>query len=458
MSSNNPTPTVSRRMPDGTLIELLYDAPEGITSFAVRDPDGGLHIEPHVDLSSGERLVPYSATNNLLTSGCVLLPSALADNRDIGDLVDDIRAYLARYVDLSPDFLTLAPYYVLLSWSYDAFNEVPILRFRGSFGSGKTRGLLVLGSISYKPFFASGASTVSPIFHILDTFRGTLVLDEADFRFSDATNELTKILNNGTVDGLPVLRTMTNRNRELNPQAFRVYGTKMLAMRESFSDAALESRCITEETGTRPLPPHIPICLPDTMKAEAQMLRNRLLMWRLTTLPTIAPDPAATIMGADPRTNQMSLPLLSLIANPEERSRVATWLSGQATARTHSGERSDQRMIAALAGAFDASRAPYISIADVAARYNEGEEVALSNKRVGAIIRLRFGISTAKSRGVYGIPQEERARIVALVDRLGVPRHTTLDGSPPDHESGLHVSTAQDASGMMGSERREAAS
>ena len=29
------------------------------------------------------------------------------------------------------------------------------------------------------------ASTVSPIFHILDAFGGTLVLDEADFRFSD---------------------------------------------------------------------------------------------------------------------------------------------------------------------------------------------------------------------------------------------------------------------------------
>ena len=41
----------------------------------------------------------------------------------------------------------------------------------------------------------SGASTVSPIFHVLEAFNPTLVLDEADFKFSDATADLAKILN-----------------------------------------------------------------------------------------------------------------------------------------------------------------------------------------------------------------------------------------------------------------------
>ena len=76
-------------------------------------------------------------------------------------------------------------------------------------GSRKTRALIALGSVAYKGFFASGASTVSPIFRTLDSFGGTLVLDEADLRFSDKTADLVKILNNGTVRGLPVLRTLT---------------------------------------------------------------------------------------------------------------------------------------------------------------------------------------------------------------------------------------------------------
>ena len=89
----------------------------------------------------------------------------------------------------------MAAHYVLFSWVYDAFNEVPYIRFQGDYGTGKTRALLVVGSVCYKPFFASGASTVSPIFHILDAFRGTLILDEADFRFSDEKAEIVKVLN-----------------------------------------------------------------------------------------------------------------------------------------------------------------------------------------------------------------------------------------------------------------------
>ena len=59
-----------------------------------------------------------------------------------------------------------AAHYVLLSWVYDVFNELPYLRFRGDFGTGKTRALIALGSICYKPFFASGSlrrSSTRPI-------------------------------------------------------------------------------------------------------------------------------------------------------------------------------------------------------------------------------------------------------------------------------------------------------
>jgi hypothetical protein len=57
-------------------------------------------------------------------------------------------------------FEQIASYYVLFSWVYDAFNELPYLRVRGNAGSGKTRLLLMVGSLCYKPIFASGASTV----------------------------------------------------------------------------------------------------------------------------------------------------------------------------------------------------------------------------------------------------------------------------------------------------------
>ena len=117
-------------------------------------------------------------------------------------MVAEIQAYIHRYVDLSPQFERIASYYVLFSWLYDSFNELPYLRVRGDYGSGKTRFLLVVGSLCYKPVFTTGASTVSPIFHILDAFRGTLIIDEGDFRWSDDKAEIVKILNNGNISGI----------------------------------------------------------------------------------------------------------------------------------------------------------------------------------------------------------------------------------------------------------------
>jgi len=94
---------------------------------------------------------------------------------------------------------------------------------------------------AYKPFFASGASTVSPIFHTLDAFRGTLVVDEGDFRFSDEKAEIVKILNNGNVRGVPVLRTMVSNTREYNPKAFRCSGRSSLQPAASMTIAPLRA-------------------------------------------------------------------------------------------------------------------------------------------------------------------------------------------------------------------------
>ena len=92
--------------------------------------------------------------------------------------------------------------------------------------------------------------------------------DEADFRFSDERAEIAKILNNGNVSGLPVLRTMMNRQREFNPQAFQVFGPKIVATRGSYEDKGLESRFLTEEMGSRKLRSDIPINLPDSSRTK----------------------------------------------------------------------------------------------------------------------------------------------------------------------------------------------
>jgi hypothetical protein len=422
MLKSEGTPTISYSA--GLLAELVADRAAETTSFLVQEVDGHISKKADVTLPNGERLVPLSPSNNLIRTGCALFPSDMGEFGDKQELLAEIVSYLRRYVDLSPGFEEVAAHYVLLSWVYDVFNEIGYLRLAGTWGSGKTRALLTLGSICYKPFFASGASTVSPIFHILDSVAGTLVLDEADLRFSDATAELTKILNNGTVRGLPVLRTMTNRNRELNPQAFQVFGPKIIAMRERFDDEALESRFITEHTGQRPLPPHIPLHLPDSLAREAQQLRNKLLAWRFHARSKVRLDPSRSIVGVPPRVNQMALPLLSLVDDPAARERIAAYLVGEAEAeRVKRSESDDAVLVRAIRDLFAERPRANVPIAEVVERLRLSpgyERAILTPKAIGWKVRTRLRVSTTKSNGVYVIPQSERPRLEALATNLGV--------------------------------------
>jgi hypothetical protein len=267
-------PTASAVLEDGAVVELVYEPTARRTSLAVWRGQA-CETVPSLELPTGARLVPYSPENNLIKNDVVLLPARPEEHGSEAELVAEIQTYIHRYVDLSPQFERIASYYVLFSWLYDGFNELPYLRVRGDYGSGKTRFLLVVGSVCYKPVFASGASTVSPMFHILDAFRGTLVIDEGDFRWSDDKADIVKILNNGNVRGLPVLRTEVSRTGEFNPRAFQVFGPKIVATRGFYDDRALESRFITEETGQRNLRKDIPINLPASYKEEALSLRNK---------------------------------------------------------------------------------------------------------------------------------------------------------------------------------------
>ena len=389
---------------------------------------GGLwNIEQEVRIETGEVLVPYSAHNNLIANDCVLLPSVPVDFGDKGDLLRDIEAFLRRYVDLSPLFERIAAYYVLLTWVYDAFNEVPYLRLRGDYGTGKTRGLIAIGSLCYKAFFASGASTTSPIFHTLDAFGGTLLLDEADFRFSDATAQLVKIFNNGTVRGLPVLRTVVNRHKEFNPQAFKVFGPKIIAMRGSFEDKALESRFLTEEMGTRPLREDIPIGLPASLKEEALELRNRLLHFRLCNLFKIKTDPSVISPDIEPRLNQTALSLLSLVDDPALRAEIMAGLVRQnATTLADRSQTVEAGVTAALQEAFTEATGSSVSVRDVTDRFNArfcaeyGHP--FSNKWIGGVLGKQLRIETQKSHGVYVVPISEKPKIDTLAARFGLSR------------------------------------
>src|SRR5947199_3133875 len=308
-------PTVSTVLPDGSLAEMLCQ--ENRTLFCV-SKDGAFRYEASL-LVNGQRLVPYSPRNNLLTNEVFLFPSEPFEYESEAKLVGNIWDFIHRYVDISSLFERIASYYVLFTRVYDAFNELPYLRLRGDTGSGKTRFLLTVGSLCYKPIFASGASTVSPLFRILDSMRGTLIVDEGDFRFSDEKAELVKILNNGNGRGFPVLRSESVGGRGFSPRAYTVFGPKLSATRGHFQDRAHETRCLTQETGGRKLRDDIPINLTSDYKREALELRNKLLMFRFRSFGKRQIDPVLADRSIEPRLAQIFVPLLSVIEDAGAR-------------------------------------------------------------------------------------------------------------------------------------------
>jgi hypothetical protein len=415
-----PQPVISRQLPDGSLVELLYSEDDHRTRLAV-GLDADVRIEDAIDGEGGQRMLPLSASNNLIHHAAVLLPSGVESFDSPAALAAEVGAYLDRYLDLSPNFRTVATWYILLTWVYDAFNELPYLRFRGDFGTGKTRALSVIGSLCFKPFFASGASTVSPIFHILDRFRGTLVLDEADFRFSDEKSEL----NNGNVRGFPVLRNSMNAKREFDPRAFHVYGPKLVAMRQAFDDEALESRCLTEEMGQREVRKDIPINLPDAQKTEATSLRNKLLSYRFRYQRKVAIDPRLVDASQSARINQLLVPLLSIIEDEEARTRVRTFASGiDEELRFDRSLKPEALVLRAIHELGKGDSRQSVAVSDITklviARHSKDFDRFVTPRYVGEIIRKRLRLATEKRHGVYVVSLAEGEHFAHLCKRYGI--------------------------------------
>ena len=418
------TPTVSTILPNGEILEMVYRPDENQTYFVLWK-DGSWEYLKGYQLSEDQRLTPYSPRNNLISNDVVLLPSGPEEYGSEEELRNEIQAFIHKYVDLSPLFEKIASYYVLFSWVYDSFNELPYLRFRGDPGSGKTRALLTIGSLCYKPIFASGASSTSPLFRILDAFQGTLIIDESDFRFSDEKAELTKILNNGNVRGFPVLRSeLSPATKEYNPRAYRVFGPKIVATRGFFEDRALESRLFTEEMGQHRLRDNIPINLPAFHKEEALHLRNKLLLFRFRNLNKKIIQEGLVDRSIEPRLNQIFVPLLSII---EDRQALADL---RELAKSYNRQMISERGLDTEAQALEIiqelSQNPEsrISVTEItnlfSGRHGQDYERRITPKWIGFLLRAKLNLKTHKSDGVFVIPPSEQPKLLRLYERYGL--------------------------------------
>ena len=417
-----PRTLVSAALDDGSIVETIASRTEGTVSL-IRIYGETDEVGQTLDLPKLGVVRPYSPDNSLLAHGVVQFPSIREEYASEDALVAAVRGFIHQYADLSEAFEEAASYYVFLTWVYDAFNELPYLRLKGDFGSGKTRCLQAIGSLCYKPMFASGASTVSPLFRIIDAFRGTLIIDESDFRFSDERAEIVKILNNGNAKGFPVLRSDVTPGKDFNPKAFDVFGPKIIATRRSFDDRALESRCITEEmTG---LPPRldIPLSLPEAFHTGAQHLRNQLLSYRARRRASFGDPPSDRDPLLEARVAQVFAPLMAVATSLDAKDRLYR------LARKTSGTLKNDRATTTEAQLLDIiselrrDSAP-LGIKDIAerfsARFGSDAYRSVTPRWVGFQLRSRLSLLTVKSHGTFVVPATENEKLQTLFLRYGI--------------------------------------
>lgn len=308
---------------------VVWDASgTGKVIYAVRDADGAIKQKPTIDVG-GVSYIPFPATMGLIETEVVLFPEKPVEYGSEKELVNEIRNFIHTYLDVDPFYEKLAAYYVLFTWLYDLFENLPYLRALGDYGTGKTRFIQVIGACCYRPMFTSGASTTSPVFNVIDIFSGTLIIDEADFGNSDADAEIIKILNVGYYKKGVVLRSEKDPNEASDkywPSAKRVYGPKILATRKPFVDRATESRCLTKRMTTARPRPGIPYTLEPEFWRAATELRNKLLMYRLRNHRPMLIDQRLADESVEPRLNQVTMALKTVIKDEEMRKDIDTFI------------------------------------------------------------------------------------------------------------------------------------
>ena len=304
----------SKILPDGTFVETYYDQTSEKTGFFVCEKG---KVTKKAYIKVGEKTyMPPPPDNNLVSGQFVKLPSDIDSFDSEQGLIDEIKAFIHEYVEVSPAFEEIASFYVLFSWVYDAFHELPYLRVLGDYGTGKSRMIKVVGALGYKSIFLNGATSISSIFRMINEVKGMIVLDEADFRHSDTNHELVKILNSGFQKGMPVFRSeakVSGKNKTFDPTPFDVFCPKVLATRRNFQDEALESRSLTYAMQAAKRE-DIPENLDDEFEKKALKIRNKLLAFRFKLLSEGIKKRSLPKIPIEPRLRQIITPLYSIVS------------------------------------------------------------------------------------------------------------------------------------------------
>jgi len=455
---------------DGRLAEECYDPEADEVYYAVYNPETG-QVEKVGEVYDEKRGTVYRPVyTEELPARQVLLPSWPEEYGSDEELDREIEAHLDRWheqLDRTERLLDIA--YVKLTYIHDLLPAVPYRRILGPWGRGKTAYIETIGYVCYRPMLLAGCDTEAAIRKTFDVWRGTAIIDEADFKNSTLYATIIKILCIGDRRSTGWYKKCDKDDPEKLIMSC-VYGPKILATRARFQDTALESRCLTFIA--RECVGKVPLFRAENFMRESLKLRNKLLMWRFRNYRRVK-EAIKRIEGTEifeevygekaeglhPRIKQVFLPL-ALIA-PEHRKEfyeraVEAYLTLQSLDEDEQLERQVFEAIAEIASEVSQLRLGgehgelgehpvrtegvlRIPLSDLSRRLvgedaDRGEVTGMS-KRVKRILTDRFGlqVETGRARKRYVLVPPEFLRKTGA---LHIERSPRSPCSPPAKQAG----------------------
>lgn len=227
---------------------------------------------------------------------------------DGGELLEGIKATLTRHMVLPDGAAVALPLWILGSYIFDAFRIWPKLAITSpEKRCGKST--LLAGLLAPMVHRGLVASNISPaaIFRVIDAWRPTLLIDEAD-TFLNGADELRGVINSGhTKSGAFVVRTVGDDHE---PKRFSTWAPMAIAMIKTPPGTILDRSIVIQLR--RRLPGERAAKLPLRFEDTCLELRRRCKRWaddHLETLRTVAP---ALPASANDRALDNWTPLLAI--------------------------------------------------------------------------------------------------------------------------------------------------
>lgn len=216
------------------------------------------------------------------------------DPVDGAALLEEMRQTIERYMALLPGVSVATALWVLADWALDAWTIFPRLAIVSpTMRCGKSRLLDILEALVPRPKPTVNLS-VAVLFRIVDRYRPTLLIDEADRFVNERAEELIGILNAGHKRGATVERVEGDGHEV---RSFDAFGPAVLARIGTFINT-LTDRSIRLPQRRRAKGEKVDRLNLRTIKEELLPLRRKSMRWaadHVEALKMAEPTPLAEL-------------------------------------------------------------------------------------------------------------------------------------------------------------------